>query len=120
MGVQQEAPLLLSHKLSQVLLWSGTPDELIKRGKDLATTIVPATEIERWKQAGYTVRRGCYAIDGRARILVQITGPKGFKKIELAHTLSGFTGKVGAQDLNGSTPATAQDLIQLIDQLLVD
>lgn len=110
--------MLLSDELSQVPLWTGTPEERIQRGKDLAKAIVSNADVLRWKEEGHTVMRGCYASGTAAMMTIQITGPKGLKYIELTHTGYALTGKIGATDLNGSTPTTAEDLIRLIDTLV--
>lgn len=111
--------MLLSSLLSEVPLWTGPHEDRLEQGKRLAVTIVPAAEVERWRQKGHTVKRGCYAVGAEAaQIIVQITGPKGLKNIAVTHTLHGLTAKVGTEDLNGSTPTTVQDLIGLIDRLV--
>lgn len=110
--------MLLSHALSQIFLGGSTPEERIEQGKSIAIAIVPDTEVGRWRAQGHTVRRGCIVVDDKAHFAVHITGPKGFQDIHLTHTPDGLTGRVGTRTLNGSTPATAQELVKLIDQLV--
>lgn len=110
--------MLLSHELSQVPLWGGTWKDRIQRGKDLAVTIIPDADVGRWRASGHTVRRGCYTKHGNPLFEVQISGPKGFKHIFLTRTEGALVGTVGGQNLNGSTPTTAEDLVKLIDQLV--